>query len=92
MNGDPKLDASQRLPAFDYAAYARLLGLEGICVEAPEDVGPAWDRALAAGRPAVIDVAFEQAREMASALRRDPARGEIIRHSLRGKLAEFLAR
>jgi pyruvate dehydrogenase (quinone) len=56
MNGDPKLEASQVLPPFDYAAYARLIGLHGIRVERPEDVGAAWDEALAAGRPAVIDV------------------------------------
>src|SRR3954468_23175953 len=88
MNGDPKLEASQVLPAFDYAAYARLIGLEGIRVERPEDVGPAWDAALAAGRPALLDVVtdpevpplpphirFEQAKEMASALRHgDPGR------------------
>jgi pyruvate dehydrogenase (quinone) len=106
MNGDPKLEASQTLPAFDYAAFARLIGLEGIRVEAPEDVGPAWDRALAAGRPVVLDVLtdpevpplpphirFEQAKEMASALRRgDPGRAAIVRHSMRGKLAEFLTR
>ena len=49
MTGDPKLDASQVLPAFDYAAYARLLGLEGIRVERPEDVGPAWEQALTPG-------------------------------------------
>jgi pyruvate dehydrogenase (quinone) len=106
MSGDPKLEASQRLPAFDYAAYARLIGLEGIRVERPEDVGPAWDRALAAGRPALLDVVtdpevpplpphirFEQAKEMAAALRRgDPARRDIIRHALGGKLAELLTR
>jgi pyruvate dehydrogenase (quinone) len=106
MNGDPKLEVSQNLPAFDYAAYARQLGLEGIRVETPEAVGPAWDRALAAGRPAVLDVVtdpevpplpphirFEQAKEMASALRRgDPGRRDIVRHSLRGKFAEFVTR
>jgi pyruvate dehydrogenase (quinone) len=105
MSGDPKLEASQTLPAFDYAAYARQIGLEGIRVERPEEVGPAWDRALAAGRPAVIDVRtdpevpplpphirFEQAKKLASALRGDPGRGDVVRHSLRGKLAELLTR
>ena len=29
MSGDPKLDASQVLPDFDYADYARLIGLHG---------------------------------------------------------------
>ena len=35
MSGDPKLDASQVLPDFDYAGYARLLGLHGVRVDAP---------------------------------------------------------
>ena len=52
LSGDPKLEASQVLPAFDYAGYARLIGLHGVRVERPEDVGAAWDDALAAGRPA----------------------------------------
>ena len=106
MAGDPKLDASQVLPDFPYADYARMLGLEGIRVDRPEDVGDAWDRALAAGRPALLEVVtdpevpplpphirFEQAKEMANALRRgDPGRGDVVRHSMRGKLAEFKTR
>ena len=56
MSGDPRLAISQSLPDFDYAGYAKLLGLHGIRVETPEQVGPAWDEALAAGRPALIDV------------------------------------
>jgi pyruvate dehydrogenase (quinone) len=55
MSGDPKLDASQVLPSFDYAGFARMLGLHGARVERPEDIGAAWDEALAAGRPAVIE-------------------------------------
>ena len=35
LAGDAKLQATQDLPPFDFAAYARQLGLEGIRVEAP---------------------------------------------------------
>ena len=55
LAGDAKLEASQVLPPFDYAAFAAQLGMEAIRVHAPGQVGPAWDRALAAGRPALID-------------------------------------
>jgi pyruvate dehydrogenase (quinone) len=55
MLGDPKFDASQDLPDFDYAAFAESLGLRGIRVERPEQVATAWDEALAADRPVVID-------------------------------------
>ena len=53
--GDPRYDASQTLPAFPYAAYAELLGLDGIRVDRAEDVDAAWDRALAADRPVVLE-------------------------------------
>ena len=56
MEGEPKFPASQDLPDVRYADYAKLLGLDGVRVERPDDVGPAWDRALAADRPFVIDV------------------------------------
>jgi pyruvate dehydrogenase (quinone) len=55
MEGEPKFPASQDLIDFPSARYAELLGLTGIRVERPEDVGPAWDRALSADRPVVID-------------------------------------
>jgi pyruvate dehydrogenase (quinone) len=42
--GNPKFSGSQDLPDFAYADYARLLGLDGVRVERPEDVGPAWER------------------------------------------------
>ncbi|MGV7207685.1 thiamine pyrophosphate-requiring protein [Oxalobacteraceae bacterium A2-2] len=54
--GDAKLPASQDLPSFPYAAYAELLGLRGIRVSKPEEVGPAWDKALASGIPTVIEM------------------------------------
>ena len=44
----PRFEASQDLPDFPYARFAELLGLRGLRVDRPEDVGPAWDFALAA--------------------------------------------
>ncbi len=46
MSGDPKLEASQDIPDFPFARYAELLGLQGIKVEHPDEVGPAFDRAF----------------------------------------------
>ena len=106
MSGDARLEASQQLPDFDYAGYARLLGLEGLRVESPDEVGDAWDSALAADRPMLLEfvtdpevpplpphIRFEQAHGMAKALAsRDPASGQMVRESLKGKLAEFLTR
>jgi pyruvate dehydrogenase (quinone) len=106
MSGDAKLDASQVLPDFPYAEYARMLGLEGIRVDRAEDVGGAWDRALSAGRPCLLEmitdpevpplpphIRFEQASGMAKALMsRDPAAKQMVTESLKGKLAEFVNR
>ena len=39
-SGDPKYEASQELPTFNYAQYGESLGLCGIRVEHSEDIGP----------------------------------------------------
>ena len=56
MAGDPRFKDSQCLPAFPYAEFARLLGLEGIRVDDPDEAGPAWNRALAARRPVLLEM------------------------------------
>jgi pyruvate dehydrogenase (quinone) len=56
MEGAPKFVESQTLPSVDYAGFAASLGLQGIAVDKPDDIGPAWDRALAADRPTLLDV------------------------------------
>ncbi|MEB7504366.1 thiamine pyrophosphate-requiring protein [Arthrobacter koreensis] len=56
MEGDPRFDQSQALPDFSYARYAELLGLQGIRVDDPARIGPAWDAALDADRPVLIEV------------------------------------
>jgi pyruvate dehydrogenase (quinone) len=61
MDGDPRYLASQALPDLPYADFARMLGFDGVRVERPEDVGAAWDRALAADRPFVIDAVVDAA-------------------------------
>jgi pyruvate dehydrogenase (quinone) len=55
LEGDPKFNAAQDVPDFPYAGYAELLGLKGIRVNTPDEIGPAWDAALAADRPTVIE-------------------------------------
>jgi pyruvate dehydrogenase (quinone) len=104
MEGDPKFDASQDIPDMDYAGYAELIGLMGIRVERPEDVGPAWDRAFAADRPVVIDavvsadvpplpphVQFKQAKAMMMAvMHNDPEAKGIVRQSAKQELLGFL--
>ena len=56
MAGDPKFEASQDVPAFNYAAYAQMLGLDGIRIETEEELLPGLQRAFKAQRPVVVDV------------------------------------
>ena len=55
MEGAPKFTESQQIPDVSYEGFARSLGLLGIAVDEHHQVGPAWDQALAAGRPVVLD-------------------------------------
>jgi len=97
MEGDPKFSASQTLPPFPYANYARLLGLEGIDVDKPEQIAGAIERGLSAGRPCVIEfhtdpevpplpphISFDQARNfMRSVVKGDPGRWHMIKQSVK---------
>ncbi|MFR9800918.1 thiamine pyrophosphate-requiring protein [Pseudonocardia sp. RS010] len=58
-SADPKFMGSQWIPDVPYAEFAKLLGFEGIRVDDPADMGPAWDRALAADRPVVLEVVVD---------------------------------
>jgi pyruvate dehydrogenase (quinone) len=103
MNGDPKLRASQELPDFPYAQYAESLGLGGIRVDNPEQIGAAWDRAFRADRPMVVEaitdpevpplpphITFKQARAITSAvLGRDEGWRDIIRETYREMVATW---
>ncbi|MCU1437303.1 MAG: thiamine pyrophosphate-requiring protein [Naasia sp.] len=65
MESAPRFPESQALPDFPYAGYAELLGLTGIRVTAPDEVGAAWDAALTADRPVLIE--FDRPRRAAAA-------------------------
>jgi pyruvate dehydrogenase (quinone) len=106
LAGDPKFECSQDLPDFPYASYADSLGLKGILVQTPEAIGPAWEEALAADRPVVVDaitdpdvpplpphITFEQAKAYASAISKgDPERRGIIRQTFRDAVEAVLPR
>jgi pyruvate dehydrogenase (quinone) len=106
MNGDPKYEASQDLPEFSYAGAAEAAGLMGIAVDNADELSAAWDTALAADRPVVLDVrtdpdvpplpphiTLKQARAFTSAVvHGDPNRAGMIGQSVKEKLAEVLPR
>lgn len=106
MSGDRKFGASQDIPPFPYARYAEMLGLRGIEVDDPEQIGAAWDQALSADRPVVIDahcdpdvpplpphITFEQAKGfMFSLFKGDPNLGGIIKQSAKQMMSTLLPR
>ena len=104
MEGAPRFIESQRLPDVSYESFARSLGLHGIAVDKPDQVGGAWDQALAADRPTVLDVrtdpdvppipphaTFEQMKDAASAmLKGDLDRWGVIKEGVMTKAREIL--
>ncbi len=102
LAADPKNPETQTVPYVPAAEFAKLLGLEGIKVTKPEEIGPAWDRALRADKPVVLEfvtdpqipplpphVRVEQLKKTASALvHGDEDATGIATKGFKGKLAE----
>ena len=59
MEGMPEFTESQELLDLSYARYAELVGLRGVRVESPDEVGSAVEAAFAADRPIVIDAVVD---------------------------------
>ena len=104
MSGAPQFLPSQHLPDFPYAGYAESLGLLGIKVDHPDAVGSAWQRALAADRPTVLEfvtdpavppvpphATFEQMESTAKAiLAGDSDAWGMVKEGVKSKVQEFL--
>ncbi len=106
LSGDPKNPSTQEIPDFPYAQYAESLGLRGLRIDRPDQIARAWEQALSADRPVVVEacvdpdvpplpphITVEQARHFAMAIARgdEEARG-IIARSLRGMVEQFKPR
>lgn len=104
INGDPKFEASQRIPNVSYSRFAELIGLRGIYVDRPQLLGPAWEQALASDLPVVLEVktdpevpplpphiTLQQAKNFSLALMKgDPDEGGVIRGAARQALESIL--
>ncbi|HEY8132345.1 MAG TPA: thiamine pyrophosphate-dependent enzyme, partial [Thermoanaerobaculia bacterium] len=99
MEGDPKFEASQDLPDFQYAEFARSLGLAGIRVEKPDRIASAWDEALKADRPSILEfhtdpevpplpphITPDQAKKFLKSLLHDPNRSHMLKQSMKEML------
>ena len=103
QSGDPKTTSTQSIPDVPYHKWAELLGLRGIFVDHPDQVGAAWDEALASDRPVLLEaytdanvpclpphITKEQAFAFMHSLPMEPEKGGVIRNSARQVLAGLL--
>ncbi|MCV7200234.1 thiamine pyrophosphate-requiring protein [Mycobacterium angelicum] len=104
MGGAPKFAESQTLPDVDYAGFAASLGLASAKLTDPGQIPSAWDQALQADRPTVLDVhcdpnippvpphaTFDQMKAAASAvLHGDEDAFGLIKEGIKIKAQEFL--
>lgn len=104
MEGAPQFVPSQSLPDVAYADFARSLGLTGIRVEKPDEVTAAWESALAADRPCVLDfvtdpavppipphASLEQIEAAASSvLKGDSDRTAMVKQGFKAKIQDLL--
>lgn len=104
MGGSPKFDPSQTLPEVSYSDFALEIGLGGIAVDDPDRLGEAWEVALSATVPTVLDVrcdpevppipphaTFEQVKAMTEAvLKGEPDAWHLVTQGIKTKMQELL--
>jgi pyruvate dehydrogenase (quinone) len=104
LQGAPKFRESQALPDMSYADFANQVGLASEQVDDPERIGPAWDEALSANRPTVLDIlcdpdvppipphsTFDQVKATVSSLvSGDEDRWGVVTEGLKTKAKEIL--
>ncbi|UUV33188.1 thiamine pyrophosphate-requiring protein [Amycolatopsis roodepoortensis] len=104
MGGSPKFEPSQSLPEVSYSDFALEVGLGGIAVDDPAQLGEAWDVALSADVPTVLDVrcdpevppipphaTFEQVKAMTEAvLKGEPDAWHLVTQGIKTKMQELL--
>ncbi len=101
--GAGKTESTQSIPDFAYHSYAELLGLKGIVVRDPEQLGAAWDEALAADRPVILNVytdpnvpplpphiTLKDAKNFMTMTLSEPELGSVLKNSAKQVLASVL--
>ncbi|MGZ3183691.1 MAG: thiamine pyrophosphate-requiring protein [Telluria sp.] len=104
MEGNPKYEATQKLPNVPYHQFADMIGLRGIFCDNPDDVAESWRAALAADGPVLLEfktdpevpplpahITFDQARALGMAmLKGDPDEAAMLKGVARQALAKLL--
>jgi pyruvate dehydrogenase (quinone) len=101
--GAGKTESTQSIPDFPYHRYAELIGLKGIFVDDPDKVGAAWDEALAADRPVILEaytdpnvpplpphITLKDAKNFMMMMRDEPELGSVLKNSAKELLASIV--
>lgn len=104
MAGSPDVPFAQHIPDFPYAGFAESIGLTGIKVTEPGEIEGAWQRAIAADRPCVVEfvtdaavppipphASLDQMESTAEALLRgDPEAWDVLKTGVKSKVQDIL--
>lgn len=104
MEGEPRFDASQRIPYMPFHEYARLIGLGSVKVDHSSQIEDAMKQAFNADRPFVIDamtdpeepplpphITFKQAEDFTKSVVAEPSAGLAgVVNAMREKVDEFV--
>ncbi len=101
--GDGKTELTQSIPDFPYHKYAELLGLKGIFCNEPDKIGAAWEEALAADRPVILEmytdpnvpplpphITLKDAKNFMTMTLDEPELGSVLKNSAKQVLAGIL--
>jgi pyruvate dehydrogenase (quinone) len=101
--GSGKTELTQSIPDFPYHRYAELIGLKGIFVDNPDRVGAAWDEALAADRPVILEaytdpnvpplpphITLKDAKNFMMMMRDEPELGSVLKNSAKELLTSII--
>jgi pyruvate dehydrogenase (quinone) len=101
--GAGKTESTQSIPDFPYHRYAELIGLKGIFVDHPDNVGAAWDEALAADRPVILEaytdpnvpplpphITLKDAKNFMMMMRDEPELGSVLKNSAKELLTSII--
>src|SRR3954469_8029511 len=101
--GAGKTESTQSIPDFPYHRYAELIGLKGIFVDNPDKVGAAWDEALSADRPVILEaytdpnvpplpphITLKEAKNFISMIPSEPELGGVLKNTAKELLTTVL--
>jgi pyruvate dehydrogenase (quinone) len=101
--GSGKTESTQSIPNFPYHRYAELIGLKGIFVDHPDKVGAAWDEALAADRPVILEaytdpnvpplpphITLKDAKNFMVMMRDEPELGSVLKNTAKELLTSII--